>query len=416
MMRNDWACGGLLAATMAALTACPGGNPTPTDETVKLGAVLSTTGDLAGIGEAQAQAIALAVSQINDGGGVLGGKKLELVSADDGTDTAKARTAAQTLVDKKVTAVVGAVGSGLSLAAADVLSKAKIVQISASSTSPLLTTFADDGYLFRACPSDAAQGKLLAQRAKAKGFTKVAVLSIPGAYGDGLAGTFDETFVAGGGTVTYKQSYIESAANYDTQLNDLFATSPQAVLLVAYPVDGGSIIKGYTLAHAGAGAFWYFTDAIASPEFVTGAGGGSAFSFSHEGSLPSSPSGAQWDAFAKAFKAKTGADANAGYYVGQAYDAVYLLALALEKAGKADGAAVRDALASLTSSSGTAYGADKFKDAADAAKAGTKIVFQGAAGPLVLDEKGDPLGALYDLWQVKDGVVTATEKGVAPAP
>src|SRR5205823_590615 len=119
-----------------------------------------------GGGAENVQAAQLAIDEINKAGGVLG-TTLALVNKDDGSDAAKGATAAQALVDLKVPVVIGAAGSSISLSVAAVLAPAKVVQISESSTSPDLTTFADDGYLFRTCPSDALQGVLLAECAKA---------------------------------------------------------------------------------------------------------------------------------------------------------------------------------------------------------------------------------------------------------
>ena len=54
MKRSDVVRRGLFLAVVAGLSAgCPGGDPKPTDETIPVGALLSTTGDLAGIGDAQ---------------------------------------------------------------------------------------------------------------------------------------------------------------------------------------------------------------------------------------------------------------------------------------------------------------------------------------------------------------------------
>lgn len=399
-----------LGMVAAALLACPG--PTQRNK-VQIGAVLSTTGDLSNIGAEQLDAANLAVAEINAAGGVLD-SDLEMVQRDDGTDSAKGKTAAQALVDLKVVAAVGAVGSAITLSAASVTAPAKIPLVSASSTSPLLTTATDDGYLFRTCPSDASQGKLLAKRAKAKGFTKMAVVYIPGAYGKGLADTFAATFTAGGGTITYNQEYTEGQSSYNTLLTALYAAGkPDAVLLVAYPIDGATMIKDYLQNYSTNQTFWFFTDALEDTGFITGVGG-SLFTFAHEGTGPGTPTGARYDSFKAAFKSKYSKDANPGAFSPNAYDAVYLIALAMQAGGVADGTKIRDSLTAISgSATGTKYGPTDFAAAVADLKAGKTINFEGTSGAVDLDASGD-VQAPYDVWKVAGGAISVIESNVNP--
>src|SRR5688572_18045291 len=176
----------------------------PGGASITLGAVLSLTGELANIGADEAQAMQLAIEEINKAGGA-NGSQLVLEIKDDATTSDRSPMQASALISEKMVPVIfGAIGSGATLKTADVTTPAKVVQITGSSTSPAITTYADQGYLFRTCASDANQGKLAAQRAKDKGFTKVAIIHEPEAYGIGLAGTFEAAFKAGGGTITSK--------------------------------------------------------------------------------------------------------------------------------------------------------------------------------------------------------------------
>lgn len=262
------------------------------------------------------------------------------------------------------------------MAAAETLSKSGVVLISPSATSPALTTFADDGFLFRTCPSDAFQGKLLAQRAKAKGYRRAALLSVPQAHGDGMAAAFAETFEAGGGTVTYR-SYVELEDSYGQLLEQVFATNPEVVGVARRSVDSAKIVKAYALNYVPSRSAWMFGDALATSDFVT-AVGPAAFAFRHEGTAFSSPTGAKWAAFAQAYKIRTGQDAVASDGVAQAYDAVMVAALAMAKAGSFEGAPVRDALLALRG--GTAYGPGEFKEAVAALANGLPIHYAGVSG------------------------------------
>jgi branched-chain amino acid transport system substrate-binding protein len=396
---------------LTALCASAACGPQGTSKTeVPIGLLLSLTGDLSWTGVPMSETVALAVSDINEAGGVLG-HTLVVATGGDGSTEEKAAVAAQALIARKVSVVIGSDWSTLTLAAAETLSKSGVVLISPSATSPALTTFADDGFLFRTCPSDAFQGKLLAQRAKAKGYRRAALLSVPGPYGDGMAAAFAETFEAGGGTVTYRSSYVELEDSYGQLLEQVFATNPEVVVLPGYPVDSAKIVKAYALNYVPSRSAWMFGDALATSDFVT-AVGPAAFAFRHEGTAFSSPTGAKWAAFAQAYKIRTGQDAVASDGVAQAYDAVMVAALAMAKAGSFEGAPVRDALLALKG--GTAYGPGEFKEAVAALANGLPIHYAGVSGPIDFDDHGDITAAVYDIWQVRDGAFTMVETGVSP--
>jgi branched-chain amino acid transport system substrate-binding protein len=400
-------------AFLVCLAGCGGGTG---GDTITLGTVLSQTGSLANIGVEQAQAAQLAVDEINKAGGVLGGSKLALVNKDDGTDasnmSAKGRAAAMDLINAKVPVIFGAIGSQLTLDVATVTGPANVVQISGSSTSPAITTqHATDPYLFRTCPSDALQGKLLANRAKAKAFSKVAIIHLPGAYGVGLADAFQTSFTAQGGTVTVDQEYTEGMQSYVSLLTGVYAGNPEAIVLIAYPTDGAQIIKDYNSTFSAKGTFWYFTDALEDPGFIAGVGA-SGFTFMHEGTGPGTVSGPRYDAFQAAFTKKYGVGANPGTFSPNVYDAVYLVALAMQASGKSDSASIKGALTGV-SAGGTPYGATDWPQAAADAKAGKDINYEGVTGPVDFDASGDVV-APYDIWKIAGGAITVVEAAVTP--
>ncbi len=406
-MMDGWKTRGFALALCVglALGGCGGGGDDA--ETVPVGALLSTTGSLAGLGQQFLEAATLAVEEINAAGGVLG-HPLRLVLEDDASDATRAVTAAERLRDGGVGAVVGAIGSGSTLAAADVLEAAKVVQVSPSSTSPELTSYAHGAYLFRTCPSDALQGRLLAQRAVDAGVTKAAVVFVPNAYGQGLADAFEAAFTAGGGTVTDKVSYTEQQSSYTDLVGQIMDKAPEAIVLLAYPTDGAQFMRDFLTDHPGTDVRFYFGDAVANDDFVQIVGP-TAFTFPHEGTVPAF-AGPAYAHFEAAMEARYGR--KPGAYESNIYDAVYLVALAMEASGAQGGDALRDSLAQV-SAGGTAFEAEDFADAVAALARGEDIDYAGASGDVDFDAQGDVVGP-YDIWQVKDGAITAVETSVAP--
>jgi branched-chain amino acid transport system substrate-binding protein len=386
---------------------CGGGNGSK----ITIGAIMSQTGSLGTIGQQELQAAQLAVDEINAAGGLLGGSSLELLNVDDKSDPMGATDAATTLVNTNhVPAIVGAIASGSTIPASKVASPANVVMISGASTSPQITGMSP--FLFRTCPSDALQGQLIATRAKAQGLTRVAVSYVPGPYGMGLADTFATYFTALGGTVTFNEAYTEGQASYMSLLTSIYATTPEAILLVAYPVDGSQIVKDYNSAFSSKQTMWFFTDATEDVSFVQGVGAAN-FTFKHEGTGSSAPSGPAYSAYAAAFNNKYGHEPDPGAFAANVYDATYLVALAIQQADKADGPAIQAAMRAVADSPGTAIGPGQWAAALAAIKVGGKVNYEGASGPVDIDANGDVV-APYDIWKVSGGTLTVTEMSVSP--
>ena len=118
-------------------------------ETIKIGALMSLTGGLGPYGPSILDGAQMAVDMINAAGGVLG-KQVELVVRDTATSPDVGRDAASKLVElDKVPAIVGALSSGVTLAASSVTIPAEVVLISPASTAPSIPAL-DDNEIGRA--------------------------------------------------------------------------------------------------------------------------------------------------------------------------------------------------------------------------------------------------------------------------
>jgi hypothetical protein len=248
------------------LAACNGGGGAGN---VRLGVLLSTSGENANGGSEALLGVLLAQEEINRAGGVFG-ESLELVHRDDASDEGTARARATELDASGPVALLGAMASGVTLAVSRVTSADRILQISGSSTSALLTTADDQDFLFRTCASDVLQSRLLARRALQKGFHAVSVIYRPGAYGQELAGAFAAAFTDGGGTLPISKQYSPGQPSYSALLGEVYgAGTPDAVVLIAYTTDAAQIIRDYnTGGFSAMQTFWFFTDAIEDQAFV----------------------------------------------------------------------------------------------------------------------------------------------------
>jgi ABC-type branched-subunit amino acid transport system substrate-binding protein len=393
----------MLLACLLGASACAGNQPRLT-----IGSIISLTGSISSAGENHLEAIQLAVDEINAGGGILG-RTVALVNADDRSVSTFTTAAAKMLMASSGTsAIVGAISSDSTLAALQATAPQHVVLISGSATSPALTGASP--YFFRACPSDALQGQLLAKRAVAEQLQRVAVIYIPGAYGADLAGTFVSNFTALGGTITFNQMLTPGQPSYMSLLGDLFATNPEGVLLVAYPVDDAQVIRDYNTAYAFHHTTWFFTDSAQDDSFVADVGA-SNFTFAHEGTATPSLSGPQYPAFAAAFATRWGVQPEG--FSANFYDATYLVALAMQDARASDGPSVRAHLRNIADPPGMVIHPGQWAQARTALTMGGKVNYDGASGTVDVDANGDVI-ATYDIWKVIDGKITSVERGVLP--
>jgi ABC-type branched-subunit amino acid transport system substrate-binding protein len=374
-----------------------------------LGAIFSETGQRASGAQGELRAARLAVDEIN-ASGALGGI-IGFAERNDNQDTSLAIEEAHELVDQlHVPAIIGADSSSIAIAISAVTIPAMVVEMSGSSTSPAITTLADNDYVFRTVAPDTQQAQLLSERARSRGFTRVAVIHEPGEYGTGLGFAFALDFAIHGGTITDVMAYGESRPSYRDLLGRVYAKNPEAILQVAYPVDGGQIVHDYVLDFAFHETFWYFSDSQQEQSFITTVGA-SDFTFGHEGTGPGAATGDALTTYEHAYEAKYGD--KPGTFSPNDYDAVYLIALAVVQAGRADGTAIRDHLRQVANPPGMMFGPGQFAEAAAAIRAGVKINYEGASGPVDLDENGDAV-ATYVLWRVSGGALTVVERGLTP--
>ena len=156
----------LLALVMAlSLVACGGGDSNTTgdatgDKVVKIGVYEPTSGQNAGGGKKEILGIEYANSLKPTV--TINGEEyaVQLVYADNASDSAKAPTAAQTLISQGVSVVIGTYGSGCAIAAGPLFQDAKIPAIGTSCTNPQVTLGND--YYFRVGYIDPFQGAVMA--------------------------------------------------------------------------------------------------------------------------------------------------------------------------------------------------------------------------------------------------------------
>jgi ABC-type branched-subunit amino acid transport system substrate-binding protein len=372
---------------------------------VKIGAAVPLTGDLQAYGSTSANGVRLAVDEINAAGGVLG-ETLELAVGDTRTTPQAGVDAANKLASiENVAGIVGALSSGVSIPVARSVSSQKgIPQISNASTSPVITDLEDNGYMFRTVPSDALQGVVLGNLAYDKGMRNVSIMYVNNAYGEGLATEFAKQFEKRGGTVPSSLPYEKGKASYRGELGKAAKGDAEALAVIGYPENGTTILR--QALEEGYFRKFVFTDGMKAPEVAKNIGGG--YLDGSVGTAPTAPEGTDAKAhFQKAYEEAYG-ELPPKPFIDTAYDAAYLMALAIQKAGGTDGEKVRNALHEVANPPGMKVGPNEWAKAVEALSNGEDVDYEGVAGSLNFDDNGDVPG-LFEHWTFNGDTIDTVE-------
>ena len=357
---------------------------------ITVGAPFALTGPVAEQAKAMRQGAELAVQQINSQGGVLG-TNYRLNFADTACDADKGVEAVRQLVQSGVLALVGPVCSGVTLRQARSVSiPAGVVTLSVASASSLITQLADQDLVFRTAPSDAVKGQALAQQAQAMGIRKIAISHASDAYNTGVALVFADAFKALGGQVVIDQVHQPKQADYAGEARAVAAGAAD-VALFAYSGSGGIQYLKNLLADSSVKRV-LGTDGLMSSELATALNADqlAKLSFVLAAADTEREGYKRWLALATAAKIK--AD---GPYVANAYDAAFMMALAIEAVGAssaADRAKISAGLRAISGPAGTTVYPGEFAKAKALLKQGVRINYDGASGPVDFDAAGDIAG------------------------
>jgi len=385
----------LAAAAVAAMAAAA---PALAQD-VKVGGLFGITGPIASLVPPIVESAKLAVSQINDQGGILKGK-LEFIIADGQCNPQASAAAAKKLVDvDKVVAIVGELCSGATIAAAESAAiPSGVVMVSPAATSPALSGLKDKDFVFRTAPSDARLGEVYAQYLIKRGIKKIAMTYMNNDYGKGVANSFRDPFKKAGGVITADLEHNEKAASFRAELATLAKGKPDWLFVIGYANSSGPVIIKQALE----GGFF--------KKFLGSEGTRDAKLYEQIGiknlegmiqAVSGDPASKNLDAF-NAELTKVNKDYVGKPFTAHGYDAMFMIALAIETAGSTDRTKVRDALRRISSIGGVTINPGEWKKAKEAIAAKKKVTYHGAGGNHVFDKNGDVSGVV-DIYEIKGG-------------
>lgn len=372
-----------LLASLSVLAGC-GKSPAPTSTTpnssaasdtlnIRIGHAAPLTGPQAHLGKDNENAIRLAIDELNSQNFMIAGKKarFELMSEDDMADPRTATQVAQNLVDAGVSGVIGHLNSGTTIPASKIYHDAGLVQISPSATA---TAYTEQGFpgVFRVMANDSQQGKQLARYAvQTLGIKKLAIIDDRTAYGQGLADVFAKTAESLGASIVKREFTTDKSSDFNAILTSIKGSDAQLLFFGGMDAQGAPMVKqlralGITMPFMGG-------DGIYTAEFLKLAGNDAEGVI---GSLPGIPLANMKGGpeFKQKFEAKYGVIQLYAPYV---YDAMNMMAKAMQQAGSIDPAKYRPVLAAME--------------------------YPGLTSSIRFDSKGDLLNSPVSIYQAQNG-------------
>lgn len=336
------ACGGP-AASGAASGGAPAGG-TDAGEIV-IGGLAPLTGSVAQYGIASSNGTKLAVEEINAAGGVLG-KQIKFVLYDEKGDATEAVSQYTRLVQSdKIVALVGDITTKPTIAVAQKAAQDGIPMITPTGTGAKITQIGSN--IFRACFTDPFQGELMAHYAQEKlSAATAAILYDTGDdYSAGVAEAFKATAESLGITVTAYEGYQSGAADFNAQLTKIKAGDPDVIMAPCYYEDAAKIVQqarqlGITSNFLGSdgwdGVLGQMNES--NYELLNGSYYCNQYSLGEPGP--------ELQKFIDSYTEKFDAE-SLNMFAVLGYEAMYLLAAAIENAGSTDSAAIVEAMQNL---------------------------------------------------------------------
>ncbi|WP_242848825.1 ABC transporter substrate-binding protein [Syntrophomonas palmitatica] len=313
-------------------------------DTIKLGFLGATTGDVACYGIPGQKGMKMAIDEVNAQGGILGKQVVGIYEDNKGDSAEIANIATKYITRDKVVAMVGDPCTGLTKVAAKIAQTNKVVLLSAGATSTGVVEIGD--YIFRNTLLDKyASPAVVEWMVKQKGWKNIAIItSLNNSYSTGLTPLFKEAINNSGGKIVLDETINDGETDFSAQVTKMKKVKPDVLVFTGYYKEGALIMneaqkQGLDIKMVG-GDGLYGEDLMklggkAVEEKVIYYAG-----FTPEEKTP------QTTEFIKAYKAKYNGE-EPDMFAAQYYDAVMILKKVMEDSKSSDPKVFKNELAKL---------------------------------------------------------------------
>jgi branched-chain amino acid transport system substrate-binding protein len=324
--------------------------------------------------------VLLATEEWNARGGVLGMQIRPIVEDSQCTPDSAVAAAGKVIDQDGVHYIIGEVCSSASTAISEIADRARVIQISPSSTNSSVTVDPRGNtkpYIFRACFVDSFQGVVAARFALGTLNARTAYIMSNQADGylDGLTDNFQSAFTAGGGKVLGRENYTSTDTDFSAILSKISVAQPDMIYLPAWP-DDYEVVNLVTqqAKRAGITAPFVGSDSWDSANLNRAAAAGSYYT-NHYSSDDPRPEVQSW---IKHYEAEYDTESAPDALATLAYDATNLLLEGIREAGADNTGQVQAAL--------------------------ENIRFRGVSGAITFDKQHNPIKTAVVLAVVAGGI------------
>jgi branched-chain amino acid transport system substrate-binding protein len=313
-------------------------------ETIKIGSFLAVTGGASFLGDPEKKTLEMYVAEVNANGGV-GGRQIELILYDSGTDAKKAAGFVKRLIeDDKVDIILGGSTTGETMAVIPLVEKAGVPFISFGGAGVIVEPVKK--WVFKTPHTDGLAVRKIYEDIKAQGLSKVALFAGSGGFDKSCRKNANTLASEYGIEIVADETHGKGDTDMTAQLTKIKNTAGvQALLYCGFGADAVVATKNYkqlgmTLPH-------YQSHGSASKRFVKGTEGASEgmrlpaaallVAKQMPDSHPQKKIGLEFEA---AYTAKYNEPIST--FGGHAYDGLMIAIGAIERAGSTDKAKVRD--------------------------------------------------------------------------
>ena len=362
-----------------------------------IGDLVPLTGALSDFGPPGRKAADLAVQQIRAAARAADADhSVRIVHEDSQTDPQAAVSAARKVIGDGASCIAGPWASGETIPVAEsVTVRENVLHISPSATAVRIRELDDEGLVNRTAPPDNLQAIALADRAEQL-IGERTTINVGGRndfYGEGLVNEFARVWAdERGGKVAQKIIYDPEQPSYNSEARRLVSGDPDGFVIVDFPETYEKV--GPALVRTGE---WdpektLITDGLASGQLPENVGAEATEGM--RGTAPGAFAGGAPDAFGKLYEEARGPERQT--FDSNNFDAVILCYLAAVAAGSTEGQDMAEEVRDVTGPPGEKFTFQQLDDAIRALEEGDDIDYEGASGPVDLDEVGDPSRYIYD--------------------
>lgn len=361
-------------------------------EGVTIGLLAPLSGELGTFGEIVSRGYESAAETVN-ATGLLGCGPISLVSADSQTDPEVGRQEAERMISNGAVAIAGPT-SDVTVALVPLAQSEEVVVTSPYAGTTALNELGGD-FVFRTVGPDTNDGIAAARWISDQGYENIAVFTQQEeqqlSAGNAARAALDEL----GANVAVDQEFTPGEASYSGVLSTVLAENPDIIYLAGGQESSLTIIN--EAAQLGFGGDWLFSADLATDETVQAAGADVLDGVAYTVVSSTDQETDVYQQFEQLHMDVTGEEP--GPFGANAFDGMNLIALAMVASGGCDGSSINSALVDV-SSGGTAV--SSFEEGAQLLADGEDINYEGASGPVDLDETGSVTNS-YSIQQVQEG-------------